>query len=92
VGEEEAATLGLDVERAKLGLMIAATLATAAAVSAAGPIAFVGLIVPHAVRIVAGPGHRRLVPLAGLLGAAFLWPRTPWPARCPVRPKFPSAL
>jgi iron complex transport system permease protein len=72
LGEEEAATLGLDVERAKLGLMIAATLATAAAVSAAGPIAFVGLIVPHAVRIVAGPGHRRLVPLSGLLGAAFL--------------------
>lgn len=71
-GEEDAAALGLRVEQAKLGLVAAATLATAAAVSAGGLIGFVGLVVPHAVRLLFGPDHRRLLPLSALLGAAFL--------------------
>lgn len=72
LGEEQAATLGLNVELAKRVLVAAAALATACAVSAAGLIGFVGLIVPHVVRILFGPGHRRLVPLAALVGASFL--------------------
>jgi iron complex transport system permease protein len=72
LGEESAAALGVPVERVKLALVLAATLATAAAVSAAGLIGFVGLIVPHAVRLLVGPDYRRLVPLSALGGAAFL--------------------
>jgi iron complex transport system permease protein len=72
LGEESAAALGLRVERAKLAIVIAASLATASAVSAAGLIGFVGLIVPHVTRMLFGPDHRRLVPLAALLGASFM--------------------
>lgn len=72
LGEEQAAGLGVEVERAKLVLIVAATLATAAAVSAGGLIGFVGLVVPHAVRLLLGPDHRRLPPVAALGGAAFL--------------------
>jgi iron complex transport system permease protein len=72
LGEEPAAALGVPVERVKLLLVVAATLATASAVSAGGLIGFVGLIVPHAVRLLVGPDYRRLVPLAALGGAAFL--------------------
>jgi len=72
LGEEQAAALGVDVERTKLILVGAATLATAAAVSAGGLIGFVGLVVPHVARLLFGPDHRRLVPLAALLGASFL--------------------
>jgi iron complex transport system permease protein len=71
-GEEQAATLGIPVEPAKLLLIGAATLATAAAVSVAGLIGFVGLVVPHVTRLLIGPDYRRLVPTAALLGAAFL--------------------
>jgi cobalamin transport system permease protein len=71
-GEEQAATLGISVERAKLLLLGAGTLATAAAVSAGGLIGFVGLVVPHVTRLLIGADHRRLVPTAALLGAAFL--------------------
>jgi iron complex transport system permease protein len=71
-GEEQAASLGVPVERTMLLLLVAGTLATAAAVSAAGLIGFVGLVVPHAVRLLFGPDYRRLVPTAALLGAAFL--------------------
>jgi iron complex transport system permease protein len=71
-GEEQAATLGVDVERARLTLVAVASLATAAAVSAGGLIGFVGLVVPHATRLLCGPDHRRLLPLTLLLGAAFL--------------------
>jgi iron complex transport system permease protein len=71
-GEEQAATLGVDVERARLVLVAVASLATAAAVSAGGLIGFVGLVVPHAARLLFGPDHRRLLPLTLLLGAAFL--------------------
>ena len=71
-GEEQAATLGVRVERVTLVLVAAASLATAAAVSAGGLIGFVGLVVPHVVRLLWGIDHRRLLPLAALLGAAFL--------------------
>ena len=71
-GEEQAAALGVPVERAKLLLVVAATLATAAAVSAGGLIGFVGIVVPHVTRLLIGPDHRRLLPTAALLGAAFL--------------------
>ncbi len=70
--EEQARHLGIDVERTKLVLLGAASLAAAAAVSVSGTIGFVGLIVPHAVRLVWGPDHRRLLPLAIVFGAAFL--------------------
>lgn len=71
-GEEQAATLGVDVERARLALVTFASLATAAAVAAGGLIGFVGLVVPHVTRLLFGPDHRRLLPLSMLLGAAFL--------------------
>lgn len=71
-GEEQAESLGVPVARAMLILIVAATLATAAAVSAAGLIGFVGLVVPHATRLVFGHDYRQLVPTAALLGAAFL--------------------
>ena len=70
--EEQARQLGVDVERTKLLLLGAASLATAAAVSVSGTIGFVGLIVPHAVRLLWGPDNRKLLPMAILLGAAFL--------------------
>jgi iron complex transport system permease protein len=72
LGEEGAAALGMPVEPTKLLLVSAATLATASAVSAAGLIGFVGLIVPHVVRLLVGPDYRRLVPMAAIVGAAFL--------------------
>jgi iron complex transport system permease protein len=72
LGEETAATLGIDVERSKRGVVAIAALLTAAAVSIAGLVAFVGLIAPHAVRLVVGPSHARLVPAAALAGAAFV--------------------
>jgi len=70
--EEQAGLLGLDVERVKLVLIAAASLATASAVSVSGLVGFVGLIVPHAVRLVWGADHRFLLPMSGLVGAAFL--------------------
>ncbi|MDO8614156.1 MAG: iron ABC transporter permease [Dehalococcoidia bacterium] len=70
--EEQARHLGIDVERTKLLLLGAASLAAAAAVSVSGTIGFVGLIIPHAVRLVWGPDNRRLLPMAIVLGAAFL--------------------
>ncbi len=70
--EEQARQLGVDVERVKLVLIAAATLTTAAAVSFSGLIGFVGLIVPHAMRLLVGPDHRRLLPWSALSGAGFL--------------------
>jgi iron complex transport system permease protein len=72
LGDEQAAQLGLPVERVKLTLIVLATLATAAAVSVSGIIGFVGLLVPHAVRLGVGPDHRTLTPLALVLGALFM--------------------
>jgi iron complex transport system permease protein len=72
VGEDEASTLGAPVARVRLIVVIAATLGTAAVVSVTGLIGFVGIVVPHAVRLVAGAGYRRLLPLTLMIGAAFL--------------------
>ncbi|MFW6159398.1 MAG: FecCD family ABC transporter permease, partial [Planctomycetota bacterium] len=72
MGEEPAAHLGLRVERTKKLLFVVASLMTGAAVSASGLIGFVGLIVPHGVRLVVGPDNKVLVPLSALSGAVFL--------------------
>jgi iron complex transport system permease protein len=72
LGEETAHSLGVPPERAKLLVLGAAALATAAAVAVSGIIGFVGLMVPHIVRRVVGPDHRVLLPAAALIGAAFL--------------------
>ncbi len=71
-GEDAAATLGLDVERAKQRVLGVAALLAGTAVAVCGVIGFVGLIVPHAVRLVVGPSHRRLVPAAAIAGAIFV--------------------
>jgi iron complex transport system permease protein len=70
--EEHAKQLGVNVGRAKLLLIVAASLATAAAVAFTGPIGFVGLIAPHTVRLLWGADYRSLLPMAAILGAAFL--------------------
>jgi len=72
LGEEQALQLGVEAERVKRSVFVAASLITGAAISAAGSIGFVGLIVPHAARLLLGPDNRRLIPAAALLGAAFL--------------------
>lgn len=72
VGDEEAAALGLRPKLIRGAVLIAASLATAAAVAVSGLIGFVGLVVPHAVRLVAGVSYRRVVPLSMLFGGAFL--------------------
>jgi iron complex transport system permease protein len=72
VGDEEASSLGLDPRRIRLFVVIVASLAAAAAVSVSGLIGFVGLIVPHAVRMMAGSSNRIVLPLSVLFGAAFL--------------------
>ena len=72
VGDEEAASLGLRPGRIRGLVLVAASLATAAAVAVSGLIGFVGLIVPHGVRLLAGTSNRRVVPLSMLFGAAFL--------------------
>lgn len=71
-GDEQARQLGLPTERVRRTVIIAATLTTAAAVSFAGIIGFVGLIVPHMVRLAWGGDYRRLLPLSMLNGAALL--------------------
>jgi iron complex transport system permease protein len=70
--EEQAQQLGIDVEKVKLILLGAATLMTAAAVAFVGTIGFVGIIIPHAVRLVWGPDYRLLLPLSVLAGGTFL--------------------
>jgi len=70
--EQQAQQLGVNVERTKLIVLLASSLAAAAAVSVAGIIGFVGLVVPHAVRLLLGPDYRQLLPLSALLGASFL--------------------
>jgi iron complex transport system permease protein len=72
LGDEEAASLGLEVRRVRAWIFFAASAATGAAVALAGMVGFVGLIVPHLVRRVVGPDHRLLVPASALFGAAFL--------------------
>ncbi len=72
LGDEPAAHLGLNVTRSRNVFFVVASLVTGATVASCGIIGFVGLIVPHAVRLIVGPDHRRLVPAAALAGAAFL--------------------
>lgn len=81
LGDRAARHVGVDVERLRMTTIVAVAVLTAAAVSFCGIIAFVGLVVPHLVRLVAGPGHRLLVPASALGGAvllvvADLWART----------------
>lgn len=72
MGEEPALDLGIEVERVKKIILIFASLITASAVSVSGIIGFVGLIIPHVVRIFVGPDHRILLPSSCLVGAIFL--------------------
>jgi iron complex transport system permease protein len=72
VGDEEAAALGVNVSRVRLAVVIAATLGTASVVAVSGLIGFVGIIVPHAVRLVVGTSYRLVLPISLLFGAAFL--------------------
>jgi iron complex transport system permease protein len=72
LGDETAAHLGLNVSPSRQLFFVVASLVTGATVAACGIIGFVGLIVPHAVRLIVGPDHRRLVPAAALAGASFL--------------------
>ncbi len=72
LGEETAQGLGVNVPRTRLVLLALAALATGSAVSIAGPIGFVGLVVPHMLRLIVGPDHRLLMPVSALGGAVFL--------------------
>jgi iron complex transport system permease protein len=72
LGEEGATHLGLHVERYKLLIIVVGSLLTAAAVSISGLIGFVGLVVPHTMRLLLGPRHRLLLPASALAGAIFL--------------------
>jgi len=72
LGPDSAESRGLDVTRAQRAAFFSASLATGAAVSIGGPIGFVGIIIPHLVRLIVGPDHRLVLPAATLFGAAFL--------------------
>jgi iron complex transport system permease protein len=72
MGEESALHKGIDVERTKIIIVLAASLVTAAAVSVSGLIGFVGLMIPHVMRMILGPDHRILLPASALAGAIFL--------------------
>jgi iron complex transport system permease protein len=72
MGDEVAGSMGVPVQRLRVETFVVVSLMTAAAVAIAGPVGFVGLIVPHACRLIFGPDHRVLLVVAGLLGAAFV--------------------
>lgn len=72
LGEESAVALGVDVRRVRVELIAVSSLLVATAVAVSGAIGFVGLVVPHVARLLVGPDHRRVLPLAVLLGGAFL--------------------
>lgn len=72
LGDEQARSAGIHVEKVRALLLLSASLGTAAAVAVSGIIGFVGLIVPHAVRLTLGPDHRVLLPASALTGASFL--------------------
>lgn len=72
LGEEEAIHLGIDIETLKRILFVVASLLTAAGISACGIIGFVGLIIPHTMRLIVGPDHRILIPASALSGGIFL--------------------
>ncbi|MDR2484880.1 MAG: iron ABC transporter permease [Treponema sp.] len=71
-GEDVAESLGIEVRKTRLFIAMGASLAAAAAVAAAGIIGFVGLIAPHAARMITGPAHKRLLPASALLGALLV--------------------
>jgi len=71
-GEDDARSMGVNTRRTRAAAFVIASFMTAVAVSLSGLIGFVGLIVPHGVRLVFGPDHRRLLPLSGIVGAIFL--------------------
>lgn len=72
LGDEQAHSLGVRVEALKIGILVLAAMLTAMAIALAGPIAFVGLMVPHLVRLLTGPDHRTLLPYSLAAGAIFL--------------------
>jgi ABC-type Fe3+-siderophore transport system permease subunit len=72
LGDESAETRGLNVVRAQRTAFVSASLATGAAVSVGGPVGFIGIVVPHLVRLIVGPDHRLVLPASALFGAAFL--------------------
>lgn len=72
LGDDEAQSLGVNPRRLRLVVVVAATLATAAAIAMSGLIGFVGIVVPHAIRLLVGASYRRILPLAVFGGAAFL--------------------
>src|SRR5439155_7997392 len=72
LGDEEAGALGLDVRRVRLLVVVAATAGTAAAVAVSGLIGFVGIIVPHTIRLLVSTSYRAIVPLSLLVGGGFL--------------------
>lgn len=72
LGEEEAAALGVNTRRVRWAVLLASSLLVAAAVAVSGLIAFVGLVIPHVVRLLVGSSYRIVVPLSGVLGAGFL--------------------
>jgi iron complex transport system permease protein len=72
LGPESAETHGLDVARVQRAAFISGSLATGAAVSVGGPVGFVGIIIPHLIRLIVGSDHRIVLPASALFGAAFL--------------------
>ena len=72
LGDNEAKAVGMAVKRYRLLLLVLASMATATSVCISGNIGFVGLVVPHMMRLIVGPDHRRLLPASLLAGAAFL--------------------
>ena len=72
VGDEEASSVGVRADRVRMVVVIAATVGTATAVAVSGLIGFVGIIVPHTIRLLVGPSYRRILPLSMLFGAGFL--------------------
>src|SRR5699024_11129342 len=92
LGERQARHVGLDVRRTRILLIVSTALAVGAAVAMAGSIGFVGLVVPHIVRLLVGPGHRWLLPISAVGGALMLvradiGARTPPPPSLhPIRP------
>ena len=72
VGDDAARSLGIDPDRQRIRLLLVSSLVVAVLVSVAGPIGFVGLVVPHVARMIFGAEHRRLLPAAALVGAVYL--------------------
>ena len=72
LGEEEASSFGVDVRKERLIILIVTSFLTAAAVSIAGVVGWVGLVIPHFARLITGPDYRKLIPLCFSLGASYM--------------------